>query len=228
MKASLKAKLDALRRMTTSRGCSEAEALAAAEKAAQLMLDHGLTEADLEFGEEWVASRSKGSALRDDLWSCVAGLTNSAAVWVASGSGRRVVFVGREPGPQIAAYLYGVLNPAIDRALRDYRKTRSYTARRSSKSRRTAVNEFTVAMCSRLLSRLIDMFAATRSAQELSLAQAERDRRFPDTVEVEIKAAAPTRTSEASYAGWRAGAAVNLAHGIGGETDQYPALGVST
>lgn len=227
MNASLKAKLDALRRMTTTRGCSEAEALAAAEKAAQLMREHGLTDADLEFGEEWVATRSTGRALRDDLWSCVAKVTNTASIWTAVGSGRRVVFVGREPGPQIAAYLHGVLNPAIDRVLREYRKSRSYTARRSPKSRRAAVGEFTVGMSRRLMIRLIDMFRDTMSADELLAASAELDRRFPGRVVIKGKAAAVLRPTAASEAGWRAGAAVNLAHGVGGQNDQQLALGVS-
>ena len=44
-------RIRALRDKTAARGCTEAEALAAAEKAAQLMRDHGVSEADIVMDE---------------------------------------------------------------------------------------------------------------------------------------------------------------------------------
>ncbi len=55
MSDSIKMKIAALMRMTSASGRTEAEALAAAEKAATLMREHGLSEADVTVGDLRVA-----------------------------------------------------------------------------------------------------------------------------------------------------------------------------
>ncbi|SCM75420.1 conserved hypothetical protein [uncultured Pleomorphomonas sp.] len=44
----LKAKIRALREMTSTRGCTEDEAMAAAAKAAELMREYGVSDVELE------------------------------------------------------------------------------------------------------------------------------------------------------------------------------------
>ncbi len=73
---SLLKRIDALRQKTTGRGCTEAEAIAAAEKAAELMRDYGLTEADLSIEQQSVRRKSEGHSVRDDLWRRLADFTN--------------------------------------------------------------------------------------------------------------------------------------------------------
>ncbi|ODN71200.1 DUF7168 domain-containing protein [Methylobrevis pamukkalensis] len=150
-----------LRERTTKRGCTEAEAIEAAQAVARLMEEYGLDDNDVEIGREDVACKSQGKAARDRLWPVVAHVTNCASVISAGRDGNRRIFYGRAPGPEIAVYLFTLLDRAIDRAIRDFRESQVYRRRRSPKTRAQAVAEFTVAMVIRLRYRLLDMFAAT-------------------------------------------------------------------
>lgn len=208
-------RLKRLREMTTGRGCTEAEAMAAAEKAAALMAAHGYHDGDLEFEEAGSATRTGTRTIRLKLWSTIAHCTATAALVGRGARGSRIDFIGREPGPQIAAYLCEVCDRAIDREIATFKKGTFYRRRRSVATKRAAVADFTAGMVARMVIRLRAMFpdnSAARDAREA--AWKERDRRYPNSESVSAPQHAG-RYDEAQAAGYHAGGKVTLAHGVG-------------
>ncbi|MDO5648843.1 DUF2786 domain-containing protein [Paracoccus sp. (in: a-proteobacteria)] len=211
----VKAKIAALMAMTTASGCTEAEAMAAAKKAAALMLEYGLTRQDIEIDDRTVRSKTKGKSVRDPLWGTVGYCTNTAPIFLSDRDSSSIQFIGRAPGPEIAAYLFAVLNGAIDRAIREFKLTPEYRRRRSNITRRQAVYDFTMAMCVRLAMRLKEQFGPIMSAGALTEAKNVLDTRFPDARTTQRRQK-QTRFHGAAHAGWQAGNAVGLARGVGG------------
>lgn len=214
---SIKQKITALLQMAAAAGCTEAEALAAAEKAAALMREHGLSEADITIGQASVSTGTKGQGARDDLWKIVGYCTNTAPTFlhVPGKTGAELVFVGRDPGPEIAAYLVAVLNRAIDTSIADFKAGEFYRRRRSDSTRRAAVRDFTVGMVRRLQRRLIEIFGPSISKQANAVASAARAERFPGSLPV-ATSSDKMRFADAVWSGWNAGNRVNLSHGVGG------------
>lgn len=216
--ASIKQKIAALLAMTTAAGCTEAEALAAAAKAAVLMREHGLSEADITIGQASVTTATKGRGVRDRLWKIVAYCTNSAATYshVTGARGAELVFVGRDPGPEIAAYLVAVLSHALDSGLAEFKAGVFFRRRKSSATRRAAVHDFTAGMVARLSRRLIEIFGPSIDRAANAIARAARDERFNGALPVPARAEGKPRFDTAASSGWLAGGKVNLAHGVNG------------
>lgn len=208
----IKRKIAALMKMTRGAGCSEAEALAAAEKAAALMAEHGLSAADVEFTAGRAKAKTMGKGRRDRTWAALAFCTNTALLY----SEGQAQFVGRGPGPEIAAYLYTVLDRAMDRALAAYKASANYRRRKSLKSRRGAADDFIDAMGLRLREALHTLFQGTMSRDERHAALAARDRFCPAARPVSGKAPALARNRVAFGLGDAAGLQVRLAHGMAG------------
>lgn len=214
----LKRKIVALRQKTVARGCTEAEALAAAEMAAALMREYGLTDGDVVMDEQTVLSRTKGHSPRDRLWNTLAFCTNTAAM-LHDGAQTTRVFIGEEPGPSIAAYLYVVLDRSLDREIAAFKDGPLYRRRRTAATKRQAVSDFTVGLVRRLQERLRILFAETLSDEAFRRAVEARDVRHPDAQSVTPRAAKDVRFAEAWASGRAAGDGVNLAHGLGGRSE---------
>ena len=210
MTDSAKRKIAALLKMTRDAGCSEAEAIAAAEKAARLMEEHGLSETDVLFTAQSAKSKTRGRSVRDKIFGALAYNTNTALIYQEG----MATFVGQGPGPEIAAHLYVVLNRAIDREVTRYKSTRNYRSRRSIASKRGAVQDFTDAMGLRLREKLYELFANVRSQTSERAALAARDAMFPSGRPV-TPATAKNRNQVARRLGDQAGDGVNLHHGVG-------------
>lgn len=139
----IKATLKALRAKTTANGCTEAEAIAAAEKAAELLATHNLTEADLEspeFGEASGATAARRSPL-DVLWPNVAQFC-TCRCWVSNRPKRHVTYFGRAGDVLVAEYIHEVILGASKRAEKEFRAGTTYRARRTDKTRRHALRAF--------------------------------------------------------------------------------------
>lgn len=210
----LRDRIRQLRDRTTSRGCTEAEAMAAAAKAAELMAEHGFHSGDVEFEE--VGSNTKASrTVRLKLWSTIAHCTMTAAILANDRKGPRVDFVGRAPGPEIACYLREVCDRAIDREITIFKTSTLYKRRRSIKTKRAMVADFTAGMVGRMRTRLGQLFADREGAAlERQAARAERDRRYPDSGSASAPKWEP-KFYDAVGAGYDAGNRVQLAHGVG-------------
>lgn len=212
---SLKAKIAALRAKTTAAGCTEAEAMAAAELAARLMAEHHLSAEEIEMTEAATREATVRATWRADLVATISTVTNCAAIL----TGGTWLFIGRGPGPEIAVYLKVITFRAVERELTQFKASAFYRRRRSVATRRQAAADFVAGMVARLRRRLRELFAAT-VAEDLRLeAAAALDRRFGATSKPLVPAKRDLRFAEAAGAGWRAGSAVPLNHGVGGGSD---------
>lgn len=201
-----------LRELNVKRGCTEAEAFAAAEKAAQLMRDHGISEIDIIIDEQ----RSKGSrghSIKAKLWPVIATCTNTAVLIQTVAGVSEVEFIGRAPGPEIAVYLRDVCERAVDRAVREFKAGSFYKRRRGLKSKRAAVADFSEGMVIRLRYRLLEVFGPVRDENARQEAEQALAIRHPDTVTI-AQRVAPQRHDRARVAGWQAGENVTLASGV--------------
>jgi ribosomal protein S11 len=209
---SLKAKIAALRAKTTSAGCTEAEAMAAAELAARLMAEHGLSAKEIEMTEAATREATVRATWRADLVATIATVTNCAAI-LTDGTW---LFIGRAPGPEIAVYLKVITFRAVERELAQFKTSTFYRRRRSVGTRRQAAADFVAGMVTRLRHRLRELFAAS-VVEDLRLeAQAVLDHRFRGISKPLVPVKRDERFAEAAGAGWRAGSAVPLNHGVSG------------
>lgn len=212
----LKAKIAALQAKTEANGCTEAEAMAAAGLAARLMAEHAFDQAEIEMTDATApdssARTTRRTTWRDKLSGGIAVVTNCA--WMIRAERGDILFVGREPGPDIAVYLRDVCFRAVDRELAVFKQTPFYTRRRKLSTRRQAAADFVEGMVVRLIHRLLDLFGTIRddaARQEAKLVMRRRENSVPSTHMTERK----TRFSAAAGAGWRAGGDVGLHHGVG-------------
>lgn len=215
MADTVKARIAALLRKARDAGASEAEAMAAAARAAQLLRDHGMTEIDVEYEEEIAPLKTRKPTVRTSLWAMVARATNCPAQ-LNGGFGPGITFVGKTPGPQIAVYLVAVLDRAVDRELDVFKTTPAYRRRRTVATRRQACSDFVTGLCRRLGNRLLDLFADTISEEAFEQAVKVRDHRLPGGVAAKLPSRG-VRFEDAASAGWRAGGNVPLSRGVGGE-----------
>lgn len=206
-----------LRQKTIERGCTEAEAMAAAAKIAELMGKLGLEPGDIEFDQAVAEVVSKGNTPRLKVWNTIAHVTNTALILGNSSSSRTkgtVTFVGRAPYPDVAVYLREVCDRAITNEIGAFRKSDFYRARRRPKTRAQAVYDFTDALTYRLCRRLLDLFEASIDDNARMTAIVELKRRFPRTTTMQAKQR-KERFADAAIEGHRAGGRINLAHGVG-------------
>lgn len=221
-RSKIAAKIAALRAKTANAGCTEAEALAAAELAARLMAEHGLSDADIEMVSASSPERTVRATWRSTLAAAIATVTNTASILRPDLS--EIEFIGRDPGPEIAAYLYTVLVRAVERSAREFKETSVYRRRRTIKTRRTALLDFTAGMVQRLRLRLYQLFRPTIDKGASEAAGRALAARFPDS----HGWSAPQKKErfvDAAGAGWRAGGDVTLAHGVGGADGRPLAIG---
>lgn len=209
----IKEKVRALLSKTTQRGCTEAEADAAAVKAAALMAEYGLAREHLDIGTATGHGTAGKRSIRSRLWGVIGNATNCQTL--LDGHGDRVVYVGAAPGPEIAAYLMQVCDRAIDRESRAFRATTWYKRRRTLRAKRAASDDFVDAMITRLGARIVKLFEASRDRAALEAARAAAQSLF-QTTPVNLREAAD-RYSAARARGWIAGGDVTIAHGVAGD-----------
>lgn len=215
MDEALRKKLAALRATANNRGSTEAEAMAAAEKLAQIMRDHGLSDQDVDYEEVTVGLKTKRPTVRTGLLGVIALCTNSAATTKLHWGDPQVVFLGKAPGPQIAEYLHTVCDRAIDRAVAEFKLSAEYKRRKTVVTRRAAVQDFTMGMVERLSRRLFLMFEGSINQDEMAKANQIRDARMPITSTVKVPAK-KVRFGSAAASGFSAGQDVQLAAAVNG------------
>lgn len=211
----LRAKIAALLAKTEANGCTEAEAMAAAGLAARLMAEHDFDQADIELTEATARHKWSRSEWREKLSAVIAIVTNCANVLDLDNG--QMLFVGREPGPDIAAYLRDVCFRAIDRAIREFKAGPYYRRRRSLATKRRAVADFVDGMVARMAMRLVELFKPVTSEPARDEAKQALTRRHgTGLISKPFSEARKPRFSSAATAGWRAGADVALNHGVTG------------
>ena len=156
---SILVKIKSLLTKTTENGCTEAEALSAAEMVGKLMNDYDLTMSDLEFqSEEFVelkiSTKSKVASYMHNIVSAIASYTD-CMLYFKRADVITYTFFGSKKDTQIAEYLYHLLNNSIKLELENYKKSDSY--KNSTINGRTKTTSFSVGMGNRLNSRLFEM-----------------------------------------------------------------------
>lgn len=213
----IRAKIAALLAKTVKAGCTEAEAMAAADLASNLMREHGLSASEIHMSEASTSSKIAQATWRTTLANVAAYCTNTAVILLVDRqNGSQLLFMGQEPGPQIAVFLRDISTRAVERELATFKRGTFYRRRRSLATRRKAAADFVDGMAERLGRRLIVTFAPMRDAEVSHAADQALDARFTDVETVKGRVR-KTRYADASLAGWRAGADVPLNHGVGGE-----------
>ena len=205
----LRARLRALLDKTVANGCTEAEALAAAEKARAIMAEHGLSAADFSMGQARADEHEPSRpAWHNVVLRAVALCTNTAVLIERDG----YVFVGVEPGPEIAVYLHDVALRAVDTGVTEFRTSPAIAGQRLFALRDRAERDFTAAFVERLAVRLVEIFLPQRDAAARRRALVHRDALCPS---VPVRdARRRTRDVRAFAAGAAAADDVALHHGV--------------
>ncbi|WP_203076418.1 DUF7168 domain-containing protein [Falsiroseomonas ponticola] len=150
----VKARIRALAAKTTDRGCSEAEAMAAAEKVGQLLEVYGLSMSEVELREEACLQREivmEGPRLQavGAIFLAIIRLTETKG-WTA-GRGTFVLF-GLEPDVLMGEYLLHLVAGAVDREEADFRASEAY--RRSRLQPQARLRSFRYGFAERVSERL--------------------------------------------------------------------------
>jgi Protein of unknown function (DUF2786) len=158
----LLATIQALTQKTVGNGCTESEALAAAEKAQRIMEKHGLSLADLEAGDfvseceksEIDVSKNQRHAVID-VASAIADFTDTKYWYYGNrGLSYRLVFFGLPADVRIACYLARIIREAMDL---EWRFWWAVNCRLTLVRPNTARKNFMEGMASRIRSRLHSM-----------------------------------------------------------------------
>lgn len=151
----LKARIRAMQARTTARGCTEAEALAATAKVLEMMREHGLTDEQVACGSVTVSLGRQKRTQVDRLWGLVAEVCHCESyIQTAWREPLAMVYTGRLPWPDVAAWMHGVVTGATARAMRDFTKTPVYRARRTDRTRAAARLHFLTAFVDGLTLKL--------------------------------------------------------------------------
>jgi hypothetical protein len=186
----VKARIRALAARTVERGCSEAEAMAAAAKVGELLEVYGLSMSEVELREEACVQRSlvfadpRRQALN---WLFPALLRFTGCRGWTVGRAEYVLF-GLEPDVQMAEWLMHVIANALSWEEAQYRAGPDYVQRRgaasarsrgatSARSRATpqaALRSFRLGFADRVSARLEELGAHRRATEAAGRAAAER------------------------------------------------------
>lgn len=166
--AKVKARIRALAARTVDRGCSEAEALAAAAKVGELLDVYGLTMSEVELREEACVERriapqgTAGTALRWLLPSLLRFC--ECRGWT---DGRHdIVLFGLEPDVQMADYLLHVVAAALRFEENRFKASRDYVQATWKHTPQAVLRSYRYGFADRIARRLDAMTEARGQAQE--------------------------------------------------------------
>ena len=163
--ARVKARIKALAEKTISNGCTEAEAMAAAEMVGRLLERYALSMEEIDVREERCVQVEVpiGGKRRRPIDGCVTSITRfcDCKVWIArDGILPSYVFFGFDADTALASYLFTVIDRAMATALTAFRRTNPQL---SGTRLRDASKSFQQGMAARIADRL-DQMHRTRDA----------------------------------------------------------------
>lgn len=237
----IKKKVHALLSKTVENGCSEAEAMAAAEKAGELMDFYNLQITDIDIRE----TRCKhlkielATVIGGKLDGCIVGIGRfcDAKSWFSRGykihggpiqRGGTYNFFGLEQDVEMAEYIYRLLEHAVESELKVFKKTDAY---KNAHRKKAATKSFSNAFSSRIYRRLIEMKREREAELDRKSAEMERTGRaimvikhdhieeeFERDMGIKLTNRSVTRRSynrDAAAAGSAAADRVNINKGLG-------------
>jgi hypothetical protein len=224
----VKARIRALTERTVARGCTEAEAMAAAEMVGRLLERYALTMQEVDIRAEPCAQLEVpiGGMRRRPIDLCVPAIARfcDCKVWLARReAGAHYVFFGFETDTQLAGYLFAVIDRAIRSDLLAFRQ-RSLTL--AGVALRRASTSFQQGMALRIAERLETMHGereaavaarhATGTALMVVRHQVVEDAFRATKLRLQASPGPTLRSDGAFRAGRQAGDRVNLRRPIGG------------
>lgn len=166
-------RIQALRAKTVEQGCTEQEALAAAEKVAELLDRYGLSLSELDLQQQACEGMPVETGRRrvgpvDDCVPAVAAFFDCRVWGEKSASGTlRYVFFGLPADVAAARYLYELVERAFATETARFQTGETYTAAHT-RVRRTATNSFQIGLARGIASKLQTL----RDAREATLRSA--------------------------------------------------------
>lgn len=168
----VKARIRALAARTVDRGCSEAEALAAAQKVGELLEVYGLSMSEVELREEACLQREVAFADPRRVamkWLFPELLRFTGCRGWTQGTDTLVLF-GLEPDVLMGDYLLHVVAAALAQEEAAYRQGAHFAARRARAQ--AALRSFRIGFASRIAARLAELSEARRRSEEAARAAA--------------------------------------------------------
>ena len=157
-------RIQALRAKTVAHGCTEQEALAAAEKVAELLDRHGLSLNEVDFRAQpcegiGIQTTRRRMAPIDNCMTTIAAFFD-CRVWVEApkGAAMRYVFFGLRGDVSAAQYLYDMVERAFVAETDAFRASALYAA--MAGERRTATNSFQTGLARGICAKLKTIRAA--------------------------------------------------------------------
>lgn len=154
------ARIRALAAKTVDNGCTEAEAMSAAAMMGKLMDKYGIASSETEIRDEKCLTGIHGGERKkrhESQWvSAAVGKYCSCRVWYRTGTGH-VCFFGLPSDVEVATYLMRVIEGAMDRAFKVYKRDPYFPKGESSRRVR---NTFMNGFARRVNQRLAEMLAA--------------------------------------------------------------------
>ena len=152
----VKARIKALAEKTVSNGCTEAEAMAAAEMVGRLLERYALSMEEIDVRQERCVQVEVpiGGKQRRPIDGCVTAIARfcDCKVWIARDAVvPSYVFFGFDPDTALASYLFNVIDRALTTALMAFRATHP---RLSGVGLRQASKSFQQGMVARVADRL--------------------------------------------------------------------------
>jgi hypothetical protein len=161
-------RIQALRAKTVDKGCTEAEALSAAEKVAELLDRHGLSMSELDLRKQTcegigVDTGRKRRGPVDDCMGTIA-LFFDCRVWseTSADGTLRYIFFGLPGDVQAAVYLHDLIAQAFASETASFQSGEIYVATHSSQ-RRSATNSFQLGL-SRGINTKLEMLRQARAS----------------------------------------------------------------
>ncbi|WP_270938840.1 DUF7168 domain-containing protein [Falsiroseomonas oryzae] len=173
--AKVKARIRALAARTVERGCSEAEAMAAAAKVGELLEVYGLSMSEVELREEACVQRV---LVFDDPrrqamgWLFPALLRFTECRGWTVGRADYVIF-GLEPDVQMAEYLMHVIATALSYEEARFRSGPDYL--RSRAAPQSVLRSFRIGFADRIAARLEELGSHRRATEQAAQAEAARN-----------------------------------------------------
>lgn len=171
----MKARIRALHAKTVENGCTEAEALSAAGKVADLLEQHGLSVDDLKSHQARCVTRHTQfpqSAIRH-LSMCASAVAEFAdcKVWMQrEGQRSSIFFFGLEQDVEAAEYLIHTVRHTIEASCAQYKRTQAYRSQ-SAPGKASATRSFSIGMAISIANKL----RALKSQRKNQAAEAGRE-----------------------------------------------------
>jgi hypothetical protein len=224
----LTTRIQALRAKTLDNGCTEAEALAAAAKVAELLDRYDLSLSDVELRAEPCAEAAfeTNRKKRIPLDECIGAIAAfcDCTVWrEKTAAGFRHVFFGLRANAEVAHYLADLVDTAVRTELGNYKNSAEYQ-RFPHKERHLANSSFALGMAASIADRLHALKAERDAANRgsgrdlvpLKSAVVEAELAKRDLQFRELPGARRHISPAAYDAGGAAGAALPINPGVGG------------